>query len=371
MPRPRLAPRVIWRDDRGKPGTPSFRAGSWIIRDGVKEVRLGLGRAEKEQADIRLARYHVEKRAPPDGAQIPERFLIADALAYYGSQHAPTTASPDRIGYAIKALLPFWGDKSVSAINKKTCREYATERRVQPGTIRRELGLLRTALNFCVSEGKLTSAPPIALPERPPPRERWLTREEAAHLIRIARGSSRTHDLVRMILIGTYSGTRPGAILKLRWAASLAGGHVDLKNGVLYRKPAGTAESRKRRPPARMPRRRTRLMAIWRQQDERFCRKRRLSIEHLPIVHFYGRPIHKLRSSWRTLYTAAKLDETVVAHSLRHTAITWAAQAGADPWEMCGFFGITMEELQRTYLHHHPDYQSSVTDAFDRRRAAR
>lgn len=370
--------RVVWRGNRGAPGKPGFRAGSWVIRDGRKEKRLGLAKPRRAEADRQLAEYITERgeeqSQPGGGAKQPHKYLVSEALALYGSEHAPGVADPARIGYAIMALLRYWKGKAVSEVTKKTCREYRNFRQaegVTAGTVRTELGKLRAALRFAVSEGKLTAAPPVDLPARPPARERWLERDEAARLIRQARKSGRTRHLVRFVLIGVYTGTRSGPIRRLRWKRSLAGGHVDLARGVLYRKPAQTAETKKQQPPARLPERLIRLLKIWRRQDERFCARRGMDPDLLPIVHYYGKPIDKLRSSWRTVCEEAGLDGDVVAHSLRHTAITWAAQEGADPWQMCGFFGITMEELQRTYLHHHPDFQSSVTGAFDRRRGAR
>jgi len=50
-------------------------------------------------------------------------------------------------------------------------------------------------------------------------------------------------------------------------------------------------------------------------------------------------------------------------HSLRHTAVTWLMQPGQDLNEICGFAGVTAEELQRTYLHHYPDFQTGIAGA--------
>lgn len=365
MPRTRLPPRICWRPARGRPGTPGRRAGSWVVRDGSREIRLGLGREQREEADLRLAQYIRDRRRPSQESGDPSRVLIADALRLYAEGHAPTTADPARIGWAIQALLPFWGDRTVSAVTQATCRRYAAERAAAPSTARRELGCLSAALRWCVRDGRLASAPIVTLPRRPPSRERWLTRTEAARLLRAARRSPRTRHLARVILIGLYTGTRPGAIRRLGWRPSLAGGHADLARGVLYRQPAGSLQTRKRQPPVRLPRRLAGHLARWRAVDRR--RFGETALGAMRIVHWRGVGIDKLRSSWRTVCDAAGLDATVVAHTLRHTAITWAAQAGSDPWEMCGYFGVTMEEMQATYLHHHPDHQSTVTTAMDRR----
>lgn len=37
-------------------------------------------------------------------------------------------------------------------------------------------------------------------------------------------------------------------------------------------------------------------------------------------------------------------------------------QAGIDPWEAAGALGMSLEMLQRTYGHHHPDFQSRAAE---------
>jgi hypothetical protein len=46
-------------------------------------------------------------------------------------------------------------------------------------------------------------------------------------------------------------------------------------------------------------------------------------------------------------------------------------QFGVDKWEVAGFAGMSIETLERTYGHHHPDHQSSVGHAFSTGRAGR
>jgi integrase len=58
----------------------------------------------------------------------------------------------------------------------------------------------------------------------------------------------------------------------------------------------------------------------------------------------------------------------VVRHSLRRTAATWLMQAGVDMWEAAGWFGMTVEQLEADYGHHHPDFQEGVAEAFGARR---
>jgi hypothetical protein len=97
---------------------------------------------------------------------------IADVLDLYGTLHAPETADPARIGYAIDALLPFWSERSVSSIGRDTCREYGAVRSRADATIRRELGTLQAALHLSVREKLLASAPEVTFPPKPDGKER-------------------------------------------------------------------------------------------------------------------------------------------------------------------------------------------------------
>jgi hypothetical protein len=45
-------------------------------------------------------------------------------------------------------------------------------------------------------------------------------------------------------------------------------------------------------------------------------------------------------------------------------------QRRADKFEAAGYLGMTLKTLESTYGHHHPDHQSSVGDAFSKKKAA-
>lgn len=56
------------------------------------------------------------------------------------------------------------------------------------------------------------------------------------------------------------------------------------------------------------------------------------------------------------------------APPVRHTAATWLMQAGVAMWEAAGWLGMTVEQLEANYSHHHPDFQEEVAVAFGGRR---
>ncbi|WP_236635874.1 site-specific integrase [Paracoccus aminophilus] len=133
-----------------------------------------------------------------------------------------SVSDPQRIGYAIDALDRFWRGMTIGDVKGETCRRYAKSRikkdgqPASDGTIRRELNVLQAAINHCHAEGYLIHAPRVAMPDRPASKERWLTRQEAAWLIRAARALNRDgRHLADFILHGLYTGSRKETILAM------------------------------------------------------------------------------------------------------------------------------------------------------------
>ena len=43
-------------------------------------------------------------------------------------------------------------------------------------------------------------------------------------------------------------------------------------------------------------------------------------------------------------------------------------QEGTDRWQAAGWLGMTLEQLENGYGHHHPDFQGEAAEAFGGRR---
>lgn len=348
MPRKAKAARLLLRN---RPG----REPVYVILDGGRE--LSTGTSDLREAEARLAAYISERdrRAGPSAAA---ELLIADALALYAEDKGEAMRDPVRLANAIDALVPFWGHLPVSAVKAETCRAYMKHRAKADGTMRRELGVLQAAVNHCRREGYLLEAPQVTLAPKSLPRDRWLTRSEAAALLRAARRLRVDgRHLARFILVGLYTGTRKSAILNLRLdVPHTSGGWVDLERGVMHRRSGVAAESRKRTPTVRVPRKLLGHLRRWRRLGARWA-----------VEDYAGRRVGDVKKGWSRAREIAGLGPDVVPHVLRHTAITWAMQAGADKWHVAGFFGVSVEVLESTYGHHHPDHQESAVRAMDRR----
>ncbi len=363
------------------PGSVTWR---WSIRwreDGRKrEKATGLPVEDRAGAERLLAEFLLEwsarQTAVPGSSMRPDKMTCGQALTIYGQEHVPTTAAPERIGWAMKALAGFWSDVLVSDVRGETCRRYVasrvTKKRI-PGaadyqmvpiassTVRRELGVLAAALAYCAKEGHIASAAPkVWLPEAPPPRETFLSRQEVAGLVRAARRDSRTRwHLPLFILVGYYTGRRKDAILSLRWEPNSEGGHVDLDKGVIDFRPVGRAETAKRRGRLQVPSRLLRFL--------RYARRRTVK-----FVFEYGadgkerRRIQDVKRSFASAAAAAGLDPAkVTPHVLRHTCLSYLANAGVPLFRAAAWVDLTLDTAEKVYAHHDGRHDD-VRDLLDR-----
>jgi integrase len=234
------------------------------------------------------------------------------------------------------------------------------------GGSRRNLETLRAAINHHANQGFHRGIVRVSLPPKGEPRDRWLTRNEAAALIwhcwryrekqTVHSGKGKggpvftakrpLRHIARFVLIGIYTGTRASAIATGR-------SFVDLERGIFYRKQIGKRATKKRQTPAPVP---LRLLAHMR-------RWARLKLIADCFVEFNGKPVASVKKGFKRAVGFAELTGKVTPHTLRHTAATWLMQRGVPVWEAAGFLGMSAEVLLGTYGHHHPDFLHGAANA--------
>jgi len=371
MSRPRKGPRLYLRAARRD------RAAVYVIIDGSREIGTGCGADRAGDAEAALAAYLAAKYTPPrtPGAGLGD-ILIADVMTAYLREHAAHTASAEFIAHTAAPIIAWWGARTLADVRGNSCRDYVAWRTRQPvanaptrtvtaATARHDLKTLRAAINHWHREhGPLPSVPAVTLPPPAPPRERWLTRDEAASIIRAARRTRQAGHIARVVLIGVYTGTRPGALLGLAWMPQTRGGWIDLDAGVLHRRGEGARRTKKRQPPARIPDRLLPHLRRWHRADMIARREPVTS-----VIHYGGAAVGKLRRSWATVVRAAGIADAPTPHVLRHTAATWMMQGGADMYDAAGYLGMSVQMLEDVYGHHHPDFQASAANGARGRKA--
>jgi integrase len=208
---------------------------------------------------------------------------------------------------------------------------------VTAAAARRELEDLRAAINHHRREGLCSEIVSVVLPPRANARERWLTRSEAARLLWAAwRARQVMRDkatlravgrhVARFILVGLYTGTRSAAICGAALMPTVGRGHVDLEQGVFYRRAIGRRHTKKRQPPVKLPPRLLAHMRRWAVHG--FARR--------AVVEWNGKPVDSVRKGFAAAVEAAGLGADVTPHILRHTCATWLMQGGVNLWDAAG-----------------------------------
>jgi integrase len=329
MPRRRLPPRLYLDKKRQQ----------WVIRDGANFVRTSCADGEIAEAEQVLAEYIVQKYRPEPSPAPP----VADILLAYLRDKVPHMKSRGA-KYNISNLAAFWSDKTLAEVTAVNCRAYAATR--TQSAARADLDKLAAAIRYWHAEyGPLAVVPAVWKPPRNAPRERWLTRSEAARFLWAAR---RIEHLKRFVMIGLHTGSRAGVIRNLEWS------WIDFERGTMRRRAPGTIEtSNKRAPPVRISRKLLHFLRRWKRADGGVVRH---------VVHYNGTHIKRdLHTAWNRARKLAGLP-WLHPHLLRHTRATWMAQRGVTPWKAAGFLGMTVRVFDETYGHHSPDYQREAAD---------
>lgn len=371
MPRPAKPPRLYLRDRAG-------RESIFVILDRGNEIGTGCGPERQREAEAFFARYLADKHRADWGDGDPARIPVADVLNLYLTEHAPKTTDPETISHRADRLLEFFGGMKAWDVTTSTCAAYVDARTggmggrrpVSVETARSELQALSAAMGYAYKARKLSKPVLVPLPKKSPPKDRWLTRSEAARLVAGAlgftpikfdrkgrvtkwrRAGDPSYHVARFILIALYTGTRHEAVLKMRWGVNSSGGWFDLDRGVMYRRGAGEADSAKRRTPAPIPDRLTPHLTRWR------------GMTHTGPCEFDDRLTLRQKTGFNRARDLAKLGDDVTPHTLKHTCITWLLQAGVPTWEVAGFTGTSEEMIRRTYGHHDPAHLENAKKAF-------
>lgn len=360
MPRRGQGPRLHFLEKR--------RCYYIVYTEAGRSRQRSTGTADREEAEIALAAF-IRARTRRRGPRDPYEVLVTELLTDYLEERAPEVRAASRIAYAVIPLTNYFAGRVLADVTPETCAAYGRSRERAQSTVRRELVVLRASINHAFSQGRITRAVPVKLPQEGDSRARWLTRTEAAMLLagalgfvpvlysvatrqpeRWERWHRPSYHLARFILIALYTGRRKEAVLSLRWSA------VDLGRRTIDFRRAGEAETKKRRGRCRIP-------------DALLPHLRRMKAhEHDigPVIALRGKPLGDVQTAFNAA-TARVFLEGVSPHVLKHTAATWLMQAGHDPWKISDFLATSLQTLLKVYGHHHPDDQSEIAQRFGRR----
>lgn len=405
MPRPKKGTRLWLRAERTDKRTGKRIANSqWYIVDNGERIATGCLASEIERAEELLAQHIAERYKPERRVRDIENIDVADVLAVYDEDRREGIANKAKHDERIARLASWWGGKMLSDVTGVSCRAY-TERRIEEerakrreavakakragrpeptysrpisaGGARRDLEDLRAAINHHSKEGLHRGIVGVWLPPKGDPKERWLTRSEAARLLwacwryremqtrhkgrdtgkAIATTKRPLRHIARFILLGLYTGTRATAIAAAAPERGPGKGYVDLERGIYYRLPQGQRATNKRQPSVPLPDHLLAHLRRWAKPDDN---------GRLPdhFVMWNGKPVKSVKVGFKHACELAGLGADVTPHTLRHTAATWLMQNGTPIWEAAGYLGMSPELVAKTYGHHHPDHLKAAKSGF-------
>ena len=304
-------------------------AAAW--QEGGRTKRRSLRTSDRGDAEQAIADW---KRAAARKAT-----TVGEIMALYLAEKDKTVSAPARLREAWKQLRPDFNNLRPDQIDRERCRDYVRRRRekgVGAGTIGKELGTLRAGLRWADPHTLAV----IELPSLPPPRERYLTREEARRLIANAEAP---HVKLFIMLALTTAG-RKEAILELTWD------RVDFDRGIIR---LGLGE------------RRTKGRATVPMHD--LARPMLLEMHRAAVtdyvVEWGGRRLRSIRKGFAQACKRAQL-RGVTPHVLRHTAAVWQAEAGVPMSEIAAYLGHSDTRItERVYARFSPDHLRRAASA--------
>lgn len=335
------------------------------------------GTRDRGEAEQVLAGYIVNQRHV--GGRT-DRLTVADALDIYMAEHVePRTKLAGRVVRSVRTavfkadfLKAFFGDKAVADVmaddiahpvtgyialrcaGKVIRTEGALMKPCKPHTIRRDLGVLVSALKWCSNvKDPATGAvrlpreqvPMIPLPGQAPRRERWLTLEEESRLLAATPETEPLSRIRRFLVLAIEDGARSEAIRELTWF------QVDFAHGTVdYRTPGKAPQSNKRRAKVLMTSRSRKML------------QRAFAGRQSALVLDHAGPIDK---SFRYACRRAGL-EGVTPHTLRHTWATRAARNGVPMRQIADQLADDASTIERNYYHHSPEYMKEAASWRDK-----
>ena len=366
MPRPSKGPRLYLQKAKD-------RRRLWIIRDGQQNFGTGCAESDRTGAERELAAYISGKHDPKASRSSgdPNAVKIADALSVYMVEKIAHSARPKAGIAMIVKLGEFFGERTVGELTGQLQRDFARQRGSQSAA-RRELETLAAAINYHVKDmvGGVQTLFRPTLPNAPEPRQRWLTRNEAARLILAAwrkqelrpgrrdTGCYTSRHIARFILVALYTGTRAGAVCSATLIPTIGHGHINLETGQFRRLAYGKKESNKRQPTIDLP---PRLLAHIR-------RWHRLGISTRAVVECRGNPVLRVNNGWDGVVMRAGLKTTVpqnkvIPHTLRHTAISWYLRSGVPIDRVSDYCGVSIPIIKKVYGHHIKGWSDGILQA--------
>ena len=199
--------------------------GRWYVRFTLNGKRRMLSTGETDKTHALLKLGEIVKQANLKDSLGSETKPI-NTFAELVKEYTPyakinkSASTVEREKYTRRILLRSFGKKKLSEITRKDVDTHAQQRRreLAPGSINRELSLLKNMLDMAVEWGCLESNPARKVKQlkEPPGRIKWLNDSELERLLDACKLSTNP-ILYQIVLTALNTGMRKGELQRLTW----------------------------------------------------------------------------------------------------------------------------------------------------------
>jgi integrase len=307
-----------------------------------ERIRQKVEAHTRQQALDALRRIRTKEEIAQTLGVRPASEIATEALfeRYKRHQRArirPTTYA--RLGGILDTLkdnLP----AQAKAITRRTVADYIEKRAeaVKPGTVTKEMSVLKHCLKLAVEWGELNQNPAVGarLPQLPSGRTRYLTPGELKAALESAPEWMRAP-----MAFAACTGVRRGEMLSLRWMDVDTGNRRfylrETKNGALRILPLSAAA----------------LQVLGSLPQ---------GAAGDPV--FAGVDAANLSVYTKRVFTRLGIPDASF-HTLRHTAASWLVQQGVDLYAVGQLLGHKTPRMTQRYAHLSPDYMAAAVGKLD------
>lgn len=305
--------------------------GKWYAYVG-RNQRVSLRTDKRDVADRRLADLLKQSTANLETiGEIVEKYLLE-------SEHK---ASIRNMRGAWKAAKADFAQLRPEHVDRQFCKKYALKRKkagLASETIRKEIGIVRSALRW-----SNPACPAVfELPPAPPPRERYLTREEYRRLL----DACKHHHLKLFVMLALATAGRKSAILELTWD------RVDFEKG-LIRLAVGEKRAKGR---ATVPMTESVRAALLEAKEGALTEY---------VIEYGARRVLDIKKGFMSAAATAGV-KGITPHDLRRTAAVWMAESGVPMVEIASYLGHTTPAITyRVYARFSPSYLKKAASALE------
>lgn len=325
--------------DGGKGRRIIWYRGKWALtwtEDGHRQ-RRSLGTDDRALAETRAGALWHSRRTVG--------YTTGALVNAYIDDREGEIASTATQRYAWKALKPTFDNILPEHIDETLCRQYARERMktVSSATAHYELGLVRQAMNWAERKRLIDRAPFIYMPQKPPPRDKRLTKAEFRLFL---EGCAAPH--VRLFaIVAICTGARSNAILDLTWD------RVDLDQRIIDLRRLEIRQTNKGR-------------AVVPMNDRAYeaLKDAQAGAQTLYVIEWAGEKVGSVKKAFQRASERSGIQCT--PHMLRHSAATWMAEDGIPMSEIAQYLGHESTRVtEKTYARYSPTYLRRAAQALE------